>query len=238
MSQAFDKKQTNHEERKGCLMNKQQGLTPAELEVTQKIQTHFPRGLNAKMLGSANSCPAQNLTVAIEEMLNQLAKGTKTTISKLLQFICSIEVSAATEFIAAEHFKVGTMVDGVMISQSMGDNFKEHFLPKIEKGVAKATVRVHKLLSDSRDIPIITELGGEDVAESSLAHLWQLLKFQGKGEEGALLVNDWANIFYIGDINSNLWAVSAYWCHGGWFLYALSVEYPSPWYAGRQVCSR
>lgn len=48
-------------------------LTPAELEVTQKIQTHFPRGLPPEILGRANSCPVATLADAVKKMLEGLA---------------------------------------------------------------------------------------------------------------------------------------------------------------------
>jgi len=47
-------------------------LKSAELEVTQKIQTHFPRGLKARVLAYANSCPVERLTEAVRQMLEGL----------------------------------------------------------------------------------------------------------------------------------------------------------------------
>ena len=47
-------------------------LTNAELEVTQKIQTHFPRGLAGVILKYANSCPVERLTEAVRTMLEGL----------------------------------------------------------------------------------------------------------------------------------------------------------------------
>lgn len=48
-------------------------LTQSELEVTQKIQTHFPRGLSAEVLKLANSYPVVMLTEAVKKMLEELA---------------------------------------------------------------------------------------------------------------------------------------------------------------------
>lgn len=161
-----------------------------------------------------------------------------TINSKLLALLTTIKTVAVSEFIAADHFRVGETVDGVKISRSMGDNFGRYFLPKIEKNTAEAEIRVYRLLTNSRDIPIITELGGEDIAKTTLAHLWQTLKLQGDGQEGTLFTNGWANIFYIHDINGTLWAVYACWCGGGWRLGADSIEDPPSWDAGSLVYSR
>lgn len=48
-------------------------LTSAELEVTQKIQTHFPRGLPSGVLAYANSCSVERLTEAVRQMLEGLS---------------------------------------------------------------------------------------------------------------------------------------------------------------------
>ncbi|MEK9177978.1 MAG: hypothetical protein AAB777_02545, partial [Patescibacteria group bacterium] len=115
-------------------MSKQQGLTPAELEVTQKMQTHFPRELNAEVLGFANSCTTQDITNAIAEMLDRLANGTKTTVPKLLKPITSIQTSTIERFIAADCFKASETVDGVKIG-AFDENFRKLFLPKVEEDI-------------------------------------------------------------------------------------------------------
>lgn len=217
-------------------MSKQQGLTSTELEVTQKMQTHFPRELSAEVLGFANSCPAQDLTDAIAEMLDRLVNGAKSIVSKLLEFITVVKIPAVEKFMAADKFVEGRITDGVKVAW-LNSDFKSHFLSKIEKGVEVAELRVHKLLCGSKDLSIRTEIG-EDKEETKLSYLWSLLKLQGNGVKGVLLTNGWANIFYIRDTEDNLWAVYAHWCDDGWSLFAASVVRPDPWIAGSQVCSR
>jgi len=51
-------------------------LTSPELEITQKIQTHFPRGLSSAVLAAANSTPVERLTEAVRQMLFCLASAT------------------------------------------------------------------------------------------------------------------------------------------------------------------
>ena len=215
---------------------KQQGLSSAELEASQKIQTHFPRGLSAKVLGAVNSCSADVLTGAIERMLTGLANGAKTAVEKLLNYVTSIKVGDVSRFVAKDFFKEGKTVDGVKIAW-LGDNFKKFFLPKVEENVTAAEIRVQKLAKPSKDLGIRAEIGEEN-EEAQLAHLWQCLKLQGEGGEGALLTNGWANIFYIRDHEGNLWAVNACWFGDGWRVHAVSVGNPDGWDAGRQVCSR
>ncbi|MFA6278757.1 MAG: hypothetical protein WCS97_01940 [Candidatus Paceibacterota bacterium] len=156
---------------------------------------------------------------------------------KLLNFVTTTNVSEVTSFIVKDKFREGKTTDGVKIAW-LGSNFKENFLGKTERGIASATLRIQKLTKDSLDAPILTELG--DTAETTLAQLWELMKLQGSGQEGKLLVNGWANIVYIRDKNENLWAVYARWSSGsdGWVVGAYSVESPGRWGADFQVVSR
>ena len=61
---------------------------------------------------------------------------------------------------------------------------------------------------------------------------------QGNGEDGILLTNGYANIFYIRDIKGVFWAVGCGWDGGGWRVGAISVEDPRGWDGGRRVFSR
>ena len=138
--------------------------------------------------------------------------------------------SAAKKFVLADHVKPANI-------GWMGENFKRLFLRKVEEDVPKATLTVSKLTNASLDAPILTELG--DRAESKLAWLFELIEKQSKGEDGILLTNGYANIFYVLDADGNLWAVYAYWysdCRD-WSVEAYSVERPDRWNAGNQVFS-
>lgn len=218
-------------------MSNKASLTSTELEVTQKMQTHFPRGLSAETLGAINSCPVENLAAALVEMVEKLANRAQSTLTKILELVTPVKVTAVKKFVAAERFKAGETVDGVKYSSSFGDNFNKHFLLKIEEDVQAADLRVHKLLRKSKDLGIRTEIG-EDKEETSLTHLHQCLKRQGNGEKGTLLTNGYANIFYIRDNEGILLAVNASWFDGGWGLYARSVGSPCDWSADYQVFSR
>ncbi len=155
----------------------------------------------------------------------------------LLEAITTAEVPSIASFVAKEKFRSGKEIDGVKIYW-LGDNFKENFLNKKETDIAPATLRIQKLKNSSLDTPILAELG--DKAETTMAHFWELLKQQGSGQKGNLLVNGYANIAYIRDENGVLWAVHARWSSGnvGWIVYAISVENPNKWNADSQVVSR
>ena len=176
----------------------------------------------------------------IESPENELAGQIVTNIrskylpNKLLEPISTINVAGTSKFVARDHFKLGEP-EGVKIGY-LGDNFKSHFLKKVEENVPQAQLKSRKLKQSSLDPPIITALG--DNHETYLAQLWELLKAQPKGESGTLLTNGYANIFYIRDADNILWAVSVYWDDDGWNVDAYSVDTPGRWDDGDRVFGR
>ena len=80
-----------------------------------------------------------------------------------------------------------------------GSNFEEWFFDKTVEPIGETHLRYGKLLRAEVDRPIIAELGGEVKAETSLAEIFGLMEMQKKGEKGSLLINGYANIFYVRD---------------------------------------
>ncbi|MBU2028765.1 hypothetical protein KJ761_02640 [Patescibacteria group bacterium] len=157
----------------------------------------------------------------------------------LLEFIGTVEVLATTEkFVARDNFVRDVSKKARVKISYLGGNFTEKFIGKIEEPFAGGILRYRKLRKSSVDGPIITELGGEQKAETTLAEIFALMERQGNGQSGSLLTNGYANIFYIRDINGVLWAVSCAWYGAGWSVFAYSVESPHGWHAGHQVFSR
>ena len=159
---------------------------------------------------------------------------------KLLELVTTVSVAACEKFIASECFKVDTGRKAKVKIAFLWDNFSKHFLPKTEEGVLAGELKVHKLLQSSLDAPIMTELGDPQSYSTTLADMWAMLQMQPNGEEGALLVNGYANIFYIHDAGGNLWVVYALWRSddGGWRVEAYSVGGPGGWFGGDLVVSR
>lgn len=211
-----------------ALMNK------ATLELTQKIQAHFPLDINADVLRAWNGCQKEFLQSCLIEVFSKMPK-----MKKQLEFLGTIDISATTgPFIAKEKFVIDTSDEAEVKISYLGDNFKNIFINKIETLPASSTLRYYKLLKRLVDDDIIDELGGKDVTESGLYCMFFLMRKQGRGQSGALLVNGYANIFYIRDDNSVLWAVACYWGGDGWDVDALPADDPSRWDVGDQVFSR
>jgi len=145
-------------------------------------------------------------------------------VPRLLRQVSTVPVSGYEKFVAKDHF---TKDDSQVRFWYFGDNFTNHFLPKVEGPCVPATLAVHQLQEASLDDPIRQELG--DRQEITLGQFYQFLATQDSG---------WF-IAYIRDAKSNLWAVRAYWDAGcGWRVSAYSVTHPHGWGPVPQVVSR
>jgi hypothetical protein len=166
----------------------------------------------------------------------------KKIISGLLEFVGVATVPATTsKLVAKEKFVRDTGRKAKVKISYLGNNFTEWFLSgsgKTEDPITEQTLRYHKLRQSSVDGPIIGEFGGEAKAETTLSEMFSLMEKQKSGEDGVLLNNGYANIFYIKDQNGALRAVYVYWYDDGWLVYAHSVENPYGWRDGSQVFSR
>jgi hypothetical protein len=164
------------------------------------------------------------------------AISTTAERDNILALIGGASIEVEPTFVAKEKFKTRKTPDGVKLYY-VGDTFSEHFLGQTENGLASTALKFHTLTKDSLDAPIIAELG--EAHETKLAHLWKLLVNQGQGQEGPLLTNGYANIFYVRGKDDVLWAVDASWFDGiGWGVEADSVGRPDGWSDGRRVVSR
>lgn len=185
-----------------------------------------------------NGADAVKLFIAaLKNRVKEVAVEVKTAI---LDFVRTVTIPATTEkFVAGKNFLLKQ--DGGICSY-FWDDFRRWFLEgdgKVEEPHAETVLRCHKLRKNSVDEPIIAELGGEPLAETTLGEMFALLQKQANGEKkGVLLVNGYANIFYVRDQLGVLRAADARWFGGGWSVSAGEVSFPLAWSAGSQVFSR
>lgn len=160
----------------------------------------------------------------------------------ILELVSTIVVNATTgKLVAKEKFVRDTGRKAKVKISYLGDNFTSWFLSgkgKTEDLISEQTLRYHKLRQSSVDGPIIAKLGGAEKSETTLFEMFSLMEKQGKGEDGVLLNNGYANIFYIKDSAGVLRAVSVYWDGDGWHVDASSVELPYRWNSDSRVFSR
>lgn len=175
---------------------------------------------------------------ALVKIMKQIGMIGKMIDSDLFEPLTMVSAPAVQSFKAKDKFKENKTVDGVKM-WGTGSNFQKHFMGKNETDVKAIQLRGHKLRQSAKDPEIIAALGGEAIVESSLATMWEMMKKQGNGEEGDLLVNSYTNTFYVRDTKGDLWAVRCFWYAGyGWLVVANAISDPDDWNAGNQVFSR
>lgn len=125
----------------------------------------------------------------------------------------------------------------------IGEKFQREFLSNTqnknyETGIT--TLKIYDLTQKVTDKTIVEQLGGEEKAETSLSQMWSLLKAQGMGQDGPLLINGNSNIFYIKGQNNVLWSISCFWHEsiGPWRIEASLFSNLSVWKPNRRVIAK
>ncbi len=152
---------------------------------------------------------------------------------KLLYPSTIVSVGDIESFKAADNCKVD--MNGPLRIWSIGEYFQKHFGCKVEDAAQAAELKVYELMHSSRDSAFITELG--DGLELTLGQLFALLGKQGRGEQGPLAVDGWANLAYIRDDEGALCPVSAEWNVIGWYVGAGALEFSGWWSPGYKLVS-
>lgn len=123
------------------------------------------------------------------------------------------------------------------------DNFKNRVLSEIPDLIPAFTGSVIKtqLTKNMTDAEIQAELGNPTpfTVPEFAAIISNLIGKQPKGENGILLNNGYANIFYVKLANGSVVAVFVGWFGGdrGWYFTAVSLD-SGLWFGGRCVFSR
>lgn len=181
-----------------------------------------------EVLAKALKCNLVDVTIAVT--------------SRPLVLVGTVSLPATTEpFVAKSNFVVNTEHNAPVKISYFGHIFEELFLDsdgKVEDPISETTLRYHQLQKPSLNAPIINELGGEAKAETTLSEMFGLMVGQKHGEDGVLLNNGDANLFYIRDQNAVLCTVRVIWFDGGWRLSGHSVGHPDSWLTGLRVFSR
>lgn len=120
------------------------------------------------------------------------------------------------------------------------DDFKIRVLPALRPfdSAPKADFSVSRLKQAANDTKIRKELSENHLAE--WYHIATLITQQKNGEEGVLLTNGYANIFYMLGVNGEVFTVSVRWLSHvrEWRVRAWQLGGRGQWFAGYQVFSR
>lgn len=98
-----------------------------------------------------------------------------------------------------------------------------------------ARLSVYELARSAYDREIMAEL-----PQDPLVELWQiaeLMRRQPQGQDGILLNNGYANIFYVNGVHGRVFAVGVRWYNDEWRVLAWKLDEGACWGAGCRVFS-
>lgn len=131
------------------------------------------------------------------------------TGSDLLLPICTIDVPAIDTFVARDHISVDR--GGEACIGYMDHVFVRDFLDKTEEAMETTTLRINQLKEDSTNGPIISALGDEQIAETTLGQMYNIIKRWACGEQTNLRDDiAYANMWYIRNVYNELQPVQCY----------------------------
>lgn len=137
------------------------------------------------------------------KFLEVLEGRSKIVPAPLVDFIGTVagDLSATEPFDVEKHYAVDMAPDALVKIRYVNEFFKACFYGRVEPATdAGMTLRYGDLSRDSKDGPIITELGGSLKARATLAAFFAHIAAQGRGQkDGPLYVDGRANVIYVED---------------------------------------
>lgn len=161
----------------------------------------------------------------------------KIVFDPILNSVGIVALDVTTDgFVAREKFVINTSMTALVKIGFIGNNFTNWFLSgrgtrEVPKGFT--TLKYSILTKDSVFDPILAELG--ENAETTLTEVIQLMELQGHGNNGVLLIDGFANIFYVRDQEGALRSVVVIWNDVSWRVSAFETTNPREWHADNQV---
>jgi|GEM_PF-2685756 len=221
-------------------------LTSAELEVTQKIQMHFPRGLSAKTLGLINGCPVNELTEALRAMIENIGTKCQKVMSKFKSIVASFTVATVDKIKVSDCF-----TDKIWVYR---DGDWDRWLTKLTPATPAGKPAVYELTENGPTVKGMAQfvLG---TTEYDIAKLAKALVANGKtfspkqvddlvirfvkGEKAiGLNDNSYANLFFVHDDDGNVFVAGVGLGSGGWCVGVYRLDSDSGWNAGRRFFTR
>jgi len=206
-------------------------LSRAELELTQKIQTHFPSGVfTDEEIGMVSNRPKEQITEMVKEMLEGALANKPKKILEILRDREILIPELKERFMVAENFNIKNKSVRIKIVEGL-DAFSPVIYPR--RGYLMSSYRLEKT-SLSRGIEEKLKTLGLTY-ETDLAAIFNLMKRQPNGEFGYLIER--VNLFFVRGIDGVPHPVQLSVDSGGWVILAYKFlgEIPWSWNAGTFV---
>lgn len=172
-----------------------------------------------------------NFSYPLLTLVLKVIKGEADIITTLMKTVGTFHVPAVKKFVPKDVFREYSYSDGVRISTMC---LRDNFLDKIEENVPYMDLNINEMMFWSHWDHIVHEL--EPYVETTLAHIFEMLKAQGEGQPGHLLTTDrghGTNLFFVRDSKGELNFIDVLWddgigpyAHRGWRIGCGSGGFP------------
>lgn len=220
-------------------------VNDATLELTQKIQMHFPRGIDSDILRAWNGCKKEVLTARLEEIFGKMPNDTNP--KNLLEYLrplfedeeIFIEVCDGSQTLTEASDVFGNNID---------NDFKRWGLNKKGKATDKTPVKVLELMKDGSCIHFFGSLFGaspdgikiEDFIEQNREDLrkycfqqHQIKSFSVEHKDK--LRKDGCATFFLFEEGNNFFVAHVYFnSDGTLYVFVRRLEHDIRWGAGNR----
>ena len=148
--------------KKGRVAMSNKALTNGELELTQKIQTHFPRGISPELIASWNGCPKELLMARLTDIFSQPPEEAKTT-----SFLRLISGDKALVIDAVDGTEI--LADANDVFKYIDGDFKNWGADEKGPATKETPVNVHEMVKDGTFAEMFSSLN-PDVEKLFFTH--------------------------------------------------------------------
>jgi hypothetical protein len=188
--------------------------------------------------------PTEAVRVFVASVVNHRHKAEQLVLHDpasllVLRKWTTLEVKNWKPFVVREKFVRHGGVWAELQITYFGDDFLPWFGDMKVMPLTRKRILDYQILSrETLDEELLLALGGEIEARTSIADFYELLRRQPTSCENGVLLNDGrANIFYIRDISGTLRAVAVRKCGKGWYVFTCSITDWDRWRDGYRVFS-
>lgn len=207
-------------------------LSNQELNLTQKIQMHFPRGISPDVLREWIGCPTSVLMAQLLELFGKLPDFTEERVKKIQLFdhVTDLNFPGMDTFNTDSFFTTDTPEGATTKFTSVGSNFTNWFGDMEVSATAPSKLSLDRLRVGSCDPDIVTDIGDENCDQSLAIIRWHI--------QSGLATKEGYYAGYFRDKVGIRRAVFWFWVGHGRSVHAHEVPHRSRWLEGNEFLSR
>lgn len=164
----------------------------------------------------------------------------RNKIEKIIEAVSTIHIRPMPKFVSGDYFRLSPGFIACMNNEFINRFLRSLSGGKIYKPTKKQKIGSSRLLKDEWFVRVIKLLGGDAIAETTLAEMFALMEMHKNGEKvlltgGRYGRNAETNVFFVRDIRGVVHSIGLArpdgWEQKGWIIVA--DLNPSPYFIGK-----